>query len=59
MHALGQSAGQEVESAKVVIVLAAVVIVAFWRVLLRLLLALIAIAFVALLGAGAVVMLQR
>jgi hypothetical protein len=47
------------ESAKVVIVLAAVAIVAFWRVLLRLLLALIAIAFVVLLGAGAVMMLQR
>jgi hypothetical protein len=59
MHALGQPAGQEMESAKVVIVLAAIAIVAFWRVLLRLLLALIAIAFVVLLGAGAVMMLQR
>jgi hypothetical protein len=59
MHALGQSAAQEVESTKVVIVLAAIAIVAFWRVLLRLLLALIAIGLVVLLGAGAVVMLQR
>lgn len=59
MHPLGQSAAQEVESAKVLIILAAIAFVAFWRVLLRLLLALIAIAFVALLGAGAVMMLQR
>jgi hypothetical protein len=59
MHVLGQPAGQEMESAKVLIVLAAIAIVAFWRVLLRLLLALIAIAFVVLLGAGAVMMLQR
>lgn len=41
------------------IVLAAIAIVAFWRALLRLLLALIAIGLVVLLGAGAVVMLQR
>jgi hypothetical protein len=59
MYAVGQSAAQEVQSAKVVIVLAAIAIVAFWRVLLRLLLALVAIGLVVLLGAGAVVMLQR
>jgi hypothetical protein len=59
MHVLGQSAAQEVGSAKVVIVFAAVTIVAFWRVLVRLLLALLAVAIVVLVGAGAAVMLQR
>jgi hypothetical protein len=55
----GQETVQEVESAKVVIVFAAIVVVAFWRAFLRLLLALIAIGFVVLIGAGVLVMLQR
>ena len=59
MHAIGEGAGQEFQSAKAAIVLIAIGIVVFWRVLLRLLLALIAIAIVVLVGAGAVVFLQR
>ena len=37
----------------------AIVVVAFWKVLLRLLVALIAIAFVVLVGAGVVLLAQR
>jgi len=59
MHAIGGSAGQELQSAKAAIVLIAIGIVVFWRVLLRLLLALIAIAIVVLVGAGAVLILQK
>jgi energy-coupling factor transporter transmembrane protein EcfT len=59
MHVIGEGASQEIHSAKTAIVLIAFVIVAFWRVLLRLLLALVAIAVVVLVGAGAIVLLQR
>lgn len=59
MHVIGEGAGQEIHSAKAAIVLIAIMIVAFWRVLLRLLLAVIAIAVVVAVGAGAVVLLQR
>ncbi len=59
MHAIGDGAGQELQSAKVLIVLIAIGIVVFWRVLLRLLLALIAIVIVVLVGAGAVLFLQK
>jgi hypothetical protein len=59
MHVIGEVAGQQIQGANAALVLIAVVIVAFWRVLLRLLAALIAIAFVVLVGAGAIVLLHR
>ena len=59
MHGIGEGTGQELQSAKAAIVLIAIGIVAFWRALLRLLLALIAIAIVVLVGAGAVLFLQK
>ena len=59
MHVIGQGAAQGVESAKAAIVFVAIAVVAFWRVILRLVLALIAIALVVLVGAGAAVFLHR
>ena len=59
MDVIGGDAGQQIQGANAALVLIAVVIVAFWRVLLRLLAALIAIAFVVLVGAGAIVLLHR
>jgi hypothetical protein len=59
MHIIGQAAAQQIESAKDAIVFVAIAVVAFWRFILRLILALIAIAIVVLIGAGAVVLLQR
>jgi hypothetical protein len=59
MHVIGQGAAQGVESAKAAIVLVAIAVVAFWRVILRLLLALIAIAVVVLVGAGAEMFLHK
>ncbi|HXW45354.1 MAG TPA: hypothetical protein VEL03_11240 [Streptosporangiaceae bacterium] len=59
MHGIGEGAGQELQHAKAAIVLIAIGIVVFWRVLLRLLLALIAIAIMVTLGAGALVFLQK
>ena len=53
-----QGTVQEVENARVALVLIAVGIVVFWRVLLRVLLALIAIAVVVTVGAGAILLLQ-
>jgi hypothetical protein len=50
--------GQAVESAKVAIVLIAAVLVVFWRLVLRVLLAIIAIVFVVLVGSGAIVVLE-
>ena len=52
-----QPVANEVESARVLLVLVAVGIVAFWRVILRILLAILAIAIVVVVGAGAVVLL--
>ena len=57
MHAI-QGAAQEVESARAAIVLIAAVLVIFWRLVLRVLLAIIAIAVVVLVGSGAIVLLQ-
>jgi hypothetical protein len=48
----------QTESAKVAVVLIAGVIVAFWRAVLRALIAIVAIALMVLLGFGALVMLQ-
>lgn len=49
---------QQTASAKLAIVLIAAVIVAFWRAVLRALIAIVAIALIVLLGFGALVMLQ-
>jgi hypothetical protein len=51
-------AAQEVESAKIAIVLIAAVLVVFWRIVLRVLLAIIAIVVVVLVGSGAIVVLE-
>jgi hypothetical protein len=57
MHAI-HGAAQEVESARAAIVLIAAVLVIFWRLVLRVLLAIIAIAVMVLVGSGAIVLLQ-
>lgn len=57
MHA-SQGMAQNFENARAAIMLIALVIVIFWRVALRVLLAIIAVAFVALVGSGAVILLQ-
>jgi hypothetical protein len=53
-----QGAAQEVESARAAIVLIAAFLVIFWRLVLRVLLAVIVIAVVVLVGSGAIVILQ-
>jgi hypothetical protein len=58
MHVIGEFAGQQIPGANVALVFLAIVIVAFWRVLMRLVLALIAIAIVVLVGAGAIMLLH-
>jgi hypothetical protein len=57
MLPVGQTAPDFAAAAKM-IVLIAVVIVAFWKVVLRLVLALIAIALIVLLGLGAVAVMH-
>jgi hypothetical protein len=59
MHAIAQGSAQHAESAKVAVIMIAVFVVAFWKVLLRLLVALVAIAFVVVVGAGVVMLMQR
>jgi hypothetical protein len=49
-----QGTAQEVENARVALMLIAVIIVVFWRVVIRVLLAIIVVAV----GAGALVLLQ-
>jgi hypothetical protein len=58
MHAIAQGPLQAVEAARVVLVFLAIVAVAFWRVLLRLVLALIAIAVLVVVGTGVVVLVN-
>jgi hypothetical protein len=53
-----QGTAQEIENARVALALIAVGLVVFWRVVLRVLLAIIAIAVVITVGAGAIVLLQ-
>lgn len=53
-----QGTAQEVESARAALVLIAVGIVVFWRVIVRVLLAIIAVAIVVTVGAGVLVLLQ-
>ena len=59
MHVIAEFAGQQIPGANAALVLIAIVIVAFWRVLLRLLLALIAVAIVVLVGTGAITLLHK
>jgi hypothetical protein len=57
MLPVGQTAPEFAAAAKLIIVIA-VAIVAFWKVVLRLVLAIIAIALIVLLGVGAVVVMH-
>ena len=57
MHVLAAGA-QAAESAKAAIIMIAVVVVAFWRVIARLVLALIAVAILVTLGAGLVELMR-
>ena len=59
MLAIAQETVRQADTAKTAVVMIAIVVVAFWKVLLRLLVALIAIAFVVLVGAGVVLLAQR
>ena len=59
MLAAAQETVRQAETAKTAVIMIAIVVVAFWKVLLRLLVALIAIAFVVLVGAGVVLLAQR
>lgn len=59
MLAIAQETVRQAETVKTAVVMIAIVVVAFWKVLLRLLFALIAIAFVVLVGAGVVLLAQR
>jgi hypothetical protein len=59
MLAIAQETVRQADTAKTAVVMIAIVVVAFWKVLLRLLFALIAIAFVVLVGAGVVLLAQR
>jgi len=59
MHAIAQGVAPHAESAKVAVIMIAVLAVAFWKALLRLLVALIAIALVVVVGAGVVMLMQR
>jgi hypothetical protein len=54
MHVIAQGAVQAADAARVVLVFLAIIVVAFWRVLLRLVLALIAVAVLVAVGAGVV-----
>ncbi len=59
MHAIAQGYAQQAESAKLAVIMIAVFVVAFWKALLRLLIALVAIAFVLVVTAGVVMLMQR
>ncbi len=54
MHVLAQGVTQGVESARALVIVAAIVLVVFWRVIFRLVLALIAIAILVVVGSGVV-----
>lgn len=53
-----QAAVQEAEAARIVVVLAAIAIVAFWRTVLRYVIMLVSIAIIATLGYGAIAIWQ-
>ena len=52
MHILGQGAAQAVGSIRLVVVLLAIAVVAFWRVVLRLMLALVTVVILVAVGYG-------
>jgi hypothetical protein len=54
MHAIAQGGVQAAESARVMIVLVAFALVAFWRMIVRLVIALIAVGLLVTIGAGIV-----
>lgn len=58
MLGIAQGGAPEIAAAERLIVMIAIFVVAFWRVLLRLLAALIAIAFVVLVGTGIAVIMH-
>jgi hypothetical protein len=58
MHVVSEAAAQGAESARAAIVAVAVVLVVFWRAVLRLLVALIAIGVVVLVCSGAVALIH-
>jgi hypothetical protein len=58
MHVIAQGAAQAAESVRVVLVLAAIALVAFWKVVLRLLIAIIVIAIVVAAGSGAIALMH-
>lgn len=58
MHGVAQGPLQALESARVVLLFIAVAVVAFWRVLLRLVVALIAVALLIAIGSGVVALLN-
>ena len=58
MHVLAQGPLQAVESARAVLLLIAVAVVAFWRVVIRLVLALIAVALLIAVGSGVVALVN-
>jgi hypothetical protein len=58
MHVLAQGVAQGAESAKALVIVGAIVLVVFWRVIFRLVLALIAIAILVVVGSGVVELLH-
>jgi hypothetical protein len=58
MHVVAQGTLEAADAARVVLVLLAIAVVAFWRVLLRLVLALIAVAVLVAVGTGIVALVN-
>jgi hypothetical protein len=58
MHVIAQGAAQAAESARVILVFVAIVLVAFWKVVLRLLIAVIVIAILVAAGSGAIALMH-
>jgi hypothetical protein len=58
MHVIAQGSAQAADAVRVVLVFFAIAVVAFWRVLLRLVLALIAVVVLVALGTGVVALMN-
>jgi len=58
MFGIAQAGAPEIAAAERLMVVIAILVVAFWKVLLRLLIALIAIVFVVLVGTGVAVVMH-
>jgi len=58
MYVVNQSVAHEIQSARMALVLIGIVVVVFWRAVLRILLAIVAIAVVVLVGSGVVILLN-